>query len=292
MSEFWQTIIRQILELFLLLPMPWRGLVILLLFMIGFSWFFWRGFPWLLAKISHLLLIVAEVLAVILLWPEYLITKNRRKQGREPSHGSYVFSNFLSGIVNIFNEGRELFHKLFKYTLTKRWMPRNRWFLMAVIALPITWYVRPSLGETAVTKLFDSGVAWWYSFEGWVLNGKWSPSAFSIPPEQFIAEYCSAINKRQLTAAWNLTTTKFKTDSSLMPNGYNDFLNWWLTKVERVDLKQVTVLSKSTNSAIVDVRWQYFMKETRKLSSPESIRFFLIWDFQNNRWLLNSTKKI
>jgi len=34
------------------------------------------------------------------------------------------------------------------------------------------------------------------------------------------------------------------------------------------------------------------MRETQKLSKPEDIRLFLIWDSQNRTWLIDSSKNI
>lgn len=61
-------------------------------------------------------------------------------------------------------------------------------------------------------------------------------------------------------------------------------------KVERVEIIQLSQFSQELKYATVDVRLQYFMKRTQKLSKPESVRYFLIWDIQTGTWLINGSK--
>ncbi|GET37824.1 serine/Threonine protein kinase [Microseira wollei NIES-4236] len=288
MSEFLQTILRPIWELLVPIPMPWRALIILLLLMPALSWLFWRAFPCLLAKLSQLFFICTEVVAKLLLWLENLVTQSVRKRGSQPPNVIYIFDDLIGGIVLLVNAATQKLDKIFRYALTQRWLPRKGWFVTAAILLPFLWYVRPILGETTVAKFINSGLMWWDSFEGWVLTGKWIPYTLSRPsPEQFVRDYFSAINNGQYSAAWNLLTPEYQRTG---PGSYNEYLDWWERKVERVEINQLSQFSQDLKYATVDVRLQYFMKRTQKLSKPESVRYFLIWDIQTGTWLINDSK--
>jgi len=284
--EFLQNIIRPIWELLIVIPMPWRATIVLLLLIPALSWLFLRGIPWLLAKLSQLLFLCTKLLARVLLLIEYLLTQYIRKHNRQLPSGIYIFGDVLSGIVSLVNEGKQLLEKVSVNALNKRWRPRKGWYITVIILVPLIWFIRPVLGETAVAKLINGGVSWWDSLEGWALTRKWSMSALSSPPEQFVRDYFSDINNSQYSAAWSRLSSEFQRNKILMPNGYISYTDWW-KKVERVDINQVTLASKDNASAIVNIRLQYLMKETKKLSSSESLRLFLRWDSLNSRWLID-----
>ncbi|MEW6496688.1 MAG: hypothetical protein AB1589_29820 [Cyanobacteriota bacterium] len=289
MIEFLQAIIRPIWELLLHIPMPWRVLAVSLVLTPVFSWLFWRAFPWLLAKLSHLLLIGAEFLVKILLLLENFLTQQIRKRGRQPPDFIYIFDDLLSVMMRIFHAVTQQLDKVLEYALKKQWIPRKRWFVIPLIViLPFIEPIRPILGESTVGKL----ETWWYSLEGWALTRRWALSALSFPPEQFVRDYYSTINNRQVPAAWNRLSPRFQKNTKLMQNGYSDYLDWWEKKVEQVNINQVTLVAKNNNSAIVEIKLQYFMRETQKLSSPESIRLFLVWDSPNSRWLIDEGKRL
>lgn len=283
--------IRPIWELLLIIPMPWRATIVLLLLIPTLSWLIWRGVPWVLAKLSQVILICTNFLAKLLLFIEYLLTQYIKKHNRQLPSGIYIFDDVLSGIVSLINEGTQRLENVLDNALKKRWLPRKGWYITAIIILPLIWFIRPVLGETTVGKLINGGVSWWNSLEGWALTGKWSISALSSPPEQFVRDYYSALNSSQYSAAWSSLSPKFKSNKDLMPNGYSSYTDWWET-VEQVDINQVTLVSKNTNSAIVDIHLQFLMRKNKKLSSSESIRHVLMWDSPNSRWLIDATKRL
>ena len=290
MIDLVQTIIRPIWEGLLIIPMPWRATIVFLLFIPISSWLFWRGVPWLLPKISQLLLVCGELLVKLVLLPEYLITQKIKKRRRQVPLWIYKFDDLLSEILSFIHETKQALEKLRDYAFNKNknWLPRTKWYVITAITLLFLWFARPSLGENTAAKLIDSGKISWYSLEGWVLTGKWQHSPLSFPPEQFVWDYCAAINKRQFQQAWNMTTVQFQSNQKF--EGTDSYLEWWRDKVEEVKLNKVSLVSRNNSYATVDLNWQFLMRKTQKWSNPESGSFCMIWDSQSGRWLLNRTK--
>ena len=106
-------------------------------------------------------------------------------------------------------------------------------------------------------------------------------------PEKFIQDNYSAINNDEFKVAWNNLSPRFQNKSV---GGYGKYLDWWEKKVERVDANQIRLVSKDDKSAVVEVKLQYFMKETQKLSDPESLRLWLIWDTKNSKWMIDKSQ--
>jgi hypothetical protein len=302
MIEFLQTVIRAAWQLLGPIPMPWQSVIVVLLFILVFPWLLLRAIPWLITKISQLLLRVnfsqlllngAVILASILLFPEYLITRNLRQRGLKPPPIIYFLGDIVCGFVKIINQCKKLLDnclqrgsKLQEYAFNKKWLFRRKWFIIVAMIIPFTWFVRPYMGKNSVTALIDRGVMWWYSLEGWVLNGKWTTSALTRPsPKQFIEDYFLAINRSQYSIAWNSLSPEYKSNKE---NSYSDFLKWWGTDVERVKIHGVSLKYEDTKSATVDIHLQFLMGKTKKLSKTEFIRYSLVWDSKNSRWLINA----
>lgn len=284
MSEFLQAIIRQIWELLVTLPMPWRAIFVLLVLMSMLSWLFWRAFPLLIAKLAQLVFISVEVLTNLLLFTEYLLTKHIRKQRHKPLEVIYIFDDLLGGIVRLVYKVSQLLERLLVYALSKRWLPRKQWFIIPVIIVPLIWYVRPILGESTVGKL----ETWWYSFEGWVISGRWTPSALSFPPEQFVRDYFSNLNNGQYKTAWNSLSPEFQNNKKLNKCGYICYLGWWKT-VDRVEINNINVVvSKNNASALVDIQSRLIMKNGKVFPKPWHLG--LRWDAKTDRWLVHSSK--
>lgn len=292
MNELLQAIIKPIWELLVFIPMPWRAIFVLLVLMPILSWLLWRAFPWLFAQLSQVVFFFTEVLASLLLFGEYLLTKYLRKRRYKVPEAIYMFDDFLNVIVSIVNQVSQTLKKLLGYALKKRWFPRRVWFVITGIILLFTWYFRPFFGETTVAKLIDSGAILSYSFEGWVINPKWTPSSLISPsPAKFVEAYYEAINNSQYPGAWNCLSTKFQSNKSL-PSGFISYVYWWENKVERVEVKKVSLEAQNGNSAIVKIRLQYFLKNHQNLSESESLRLWLVRDAKTSRWLINGTKKV
>lgn len=302
MIEFIQTVIRAAWQLLVPIPMPWQSVIVVLLFILVFYWLVLRTIPWIITKILQLILRVkfsqfllkcTVFLAYILLLAEYLVTKILRHYGLQIPLFIYIYGDLISGIGSLVNQGGLLLDnclqkciKLMEYALNKRWLFRRKWFFIAAIIIPFTWFVRPYMGENSVTALIDRGVMWWYSLEGWVLNGKWTTSALTKPsPKQFVEDYFLAINQGHYSLAWNSLSPEYKSNKA---QRYSKFLKWWKTEVERVKIHGVSLKSQNSKSATVDISLQFLMRKTKKLSKTELVRYWLVWDTQNSKWLINA----
>ena len=103
-------------------------------------------------------------------------------------------------------------------------------------------------------------------------------------PIQTVENYYLNINQAQYKTAWNQLSQQFKDNKRLHPNGYFSYLSWWRGKVKNVNIEQINILEANTDTAIVDATLSYLMKNGRIV--PKSVRFFLIWDAQNRRWVV------
>ncbi|MFL0603964.1 hypothetical protein [Cylindrospermopsis raciborskii] len=108
-----------------------------------------------------------------------------------------------------------------------------------------------------------------------------------ISPEQVIRDYYDKINNQQYDTAWDIYPSTVKEDLNLHPNGYDSYLGWW-TQVESVRVIRVSVQSEDKNSAIVNFRGEYSMKNRRLL--PVRLRFYLDWNQNNATWYVTQIK--
>ncbi|HIK06307.1 MAG TPA: protein kinase [Trichormus sp. M33_DOE_039] len=104
------------------------------------------------------------------------------------------------------------------------------------------------------------------------------------PPEQAVENYYAIINQGQYETAWNLLSPSFQ-NSNLHPNGYSSYVDWWRGQVESVSVDSATLVSSDAETATVDTQLTYFMKSGKESSS--SVRFSLLWDAENNRWIVD-----
>ena len=98
-------------------------------------------------------------------------------------------------------------------------------------------------------------------------------------PAQAIRNYYTTINNNDYRTAWNQLTPKFKREKS--NNDYSEYVNWWNT-VERVEIDQVNTLSATSDTANVEVKLKYRMKDGRV--SPNSHTFKLVWNLTQKSW--------
>ncbi len=294
MNWFFQTILRAIYEVIIIFPMPWRLMFIILALLPILFWLIFRGLPWLIDKLSYTVFLCVKTLSNILLLGEYTITQYIRKKKRcSPPIIIYIFGDLLAAVViTLHNTNRYISEFTRSDLFQKRWFPQMLWFIIIGTIVPLVWYLRPSIATNSTSKFLRSGEIWWYSLEGWILNGKWKPSAASYAPEESIWTYFSTINNHQYLEAWNSTTTNFKNNKRLMPNGYADYLSFWKDDVERTNVLQTKLVSKNMTGATIDVNWQYFTKNKRNRPNTEAVRFFLVWDVKTTRWLIDNTKKL
>lgn len=285
MIELLQTSLRVIWEPLLQIPMPWRMLLVLLVFIVVISWLSLRGFPWLFKKLSQLGLNFANFIADILLLPESWISHKIRQKGKAPPAFIHWFGSLISGIVYAVHQINISAEQLFLVAQNqKRWLPNKREFFIVFILFLMTAVIRPFLGETAVAKSLDSGMDWWDSLEEWIITGRWGKIA-RISPEQFTRNYFLALAQNQFPSAYNSLSPRFIKEKA---QTYNDYLDWWDRTVDNIEVNQVSLRAQNRYSASVDVQFQYLNQGTQEVQSMR-LSFQLIWDFQNKTWLIDKS---
>jgi hypothetical protein len=288
MIELLQTSLRVIWEPLLQIPMPWRMLLVLLVSIAIVSWLSLRGFPWLFKKISQISLKFANFIADILLLPESWISQKARKKGKNPPAILHVIGFLISGIVQAAYTIERNADKLFLAAQNqKRWLPKKQTFFLVSTIFLITGLIRPFLGETAVARSIDSGMDGWDSLEAWILTGQWRKPA-RMTPEQFTRNYFLALAHNQFESAYKSLSFRFIKEKA---QTYKDYLDWWDLQVDNVEVTQVNLRSQNRHTALVDVQFQYVDAETQELQSM-GLRLQLIWDFQNQKWLIDESKAI
>ncbi|MBD2336825.1 serine/threonine protein kinase [Calothrix sp. FACHB-156] len=107
-------------------------------------------------------------------------------------------------------------------------------------------------------------------------------------PEAAIQNYYANINQGQFQTSWNLLTPNLQNNRKLHPNGYLSYIDWWGGRVQSVDVTQVSLVEANAETATVDASLRYYLKNG-KLSSA-SVRFSLLWDAQNSRWVVSDAR--
>ena len=159
------TFVSALIELLVsTVPMPWRVSITLLIAIIIINLLVWRLLPWVLRLLVNLLFGLVELIVGILLWPEYLITRQMRAFGWGPLVGTYVYGGLLGGVVQL---------AYVPVDGLAQWQQRRfPWFLFILLAaLPIgLWYARPTLQEMTAVHYIDVGFQQWYQLETWLLQ--------------------------------------------------------------------------------------------------------------------------
>jgi serine/threonine protein kinase, bacterial len=114
------------------------------------------------------------------------------------------------------------------------------------------------------------------------------PKVDRSSPEKFVQDYYATINEGQYQAAWNLLSPRFQDNQRLHPQGYDSYLNWWRGQVGSVNVDQVSLVEANAETATVDAQLTYFMKNGKQ--APSSVRFSLLWDADNNQWVITGAK--
>ncbi|MEB3151474.1 MAG: hypothetical protein VKL60_20960 [Sphaerospermopsis sp.] len=110
-----------------------------------------------------------------------------------------------------------------------------------------------------------------------------------ISPAKAIKNYYTMINNQQYDSAWDIYPTEVKEDKELHPNGYDSFIEWW-TKVNYVNVNNVSIASENNDSAIVNFRSRYEMKNGKSI--PVRLKFYLVWNQENENWYVTKIKLI
>jgi serine/threonine-protein kinase len=99
-----------------------------------------------------------------------------------------------------------------------------------------------------------------------------------------VQNYYSSINQGQYRTAWDQLIPSYQNNKRLHPNGYLSYIDWWGGKVKSVDVEQVSIVEGSTETATVYAQLKYIMKTGQVV--PTSVRFLLLWDVDNGRWVV------
>jgi hypothetical protein len=276
MTDILRSLLRLVWEI-IPIQIPWRNLIFVLILIIFLFWLFLKALPWLIIKGSILLLIITEFIFKFVLWIDYiLLIKRRRRKNLQPLWISYLLGDLLSFLTRIIYLASNYSCKKFALILDKKWFPSSYFLIIISIIFLLTWHFEPIIRT------------WWYLFERWMISGKSKSMTALISPEKFVRDYYDHINNNQYRIAYNYLSQDLKKQKN---NNYNDYLYWWITRVKKVNLRSIYIISESYRSATVEARLQYVMKKDKKISTPEdNIKLFLIWDSQNCKWLIANLK--
>ncbi|RCJ14754.1 protein kinase [Nostoc sp. ATCC 43529] len=107
-------------------------------------------------------------------------------------------------------------------------------------------------------------------------------------PEEAVEGYYQTINNGEYQDAWNLLSPSYQNNQRLHPKGYLSYIDWWGGQVENVDVEQVSLIENNSETATVNAQLRYLLKNGKQSSS--SVRFFLLWDEGNNKWVITGAK--
>ncbi len=107
-------------------------------------------------------------------------------------------------------------------------------------------------------------------------------------PEQAIQNYYANINQGQFQTSWDLLSPSLQNNRKLHPKGYVSYIDWWGNRVQSVDVKQVNLVQTNSETATVNARLQYSMKNGKTI--PGSVNFILLWDAQSGRWIVGDAR--
>ncbi|OUL30709.1 serine/threonine protein kinase [Nostoc sp. T09] len=107
-------------------------------------------------------------------------------------------------------------------------------------------------------------------------------------PEQAVQNYYANINQGQFQTAWNQLSPSLQNNRKLHPNGYLSYIDWWGNRVQSVSVQQVNLVQASAETATVNARLQYSMKNGK--IAPSSVNFLLLWDAENRRWVVGDAR--
>ncbi|MFN6498888.1 MAG: protein kinase domain-containing protein [Nostoc sp. DedQUE01] len=107
-------------------------------------------------------------------------------------------------------------------------------------------------------------------------------------PEEAVEDYYQTINNGEYQKAWDLLSSSYQNNQRLHPKGYLSYIDWWGGQVENVDVEQVSSTETNSETATVNAQLKYLLKNGKQSSS--SVRFFLLWDEGNSRWVITGAK--
>jgi|GEM_PF-6867212 len=109
-----------------------------------------------------------------------------------------------------------------------------------------------------------------------------------LAPLTVVQNYYTNINRRNYKAGWNNLSTKMKNAQKVHPKGFRSFTEWW-DKIENVEVAEADLSSKATETAVVNTRLKYQMKNGD--SSSEKLQFFLVRNKRTGKWMIDNVQR-
>jgi hypothetical protein len=110
-----------------------------------------------------------------------------------------------------------------------------------------------------------------------------------ISPAEAVHNYYSEINNEQYEVAWQMLSAQFQKEYA--ENDYATFKDWW-NKVERVYIQRVQSIEVTTETAVVDVQFDYRMKEgVQDSSTVRNWRIHLARG-DNGQWIFSDRERL
>jgi hypothetical protein len=104
-------------------------------------------------------------------------------------------------------------------------------------------------------------------------------------PQQVVRDYYSALNRGQYQSAWKQLPPELRSDQEVHPDGYLTYKNWF-EKVDAIDIQETKLVQTSSETAKVDVRLQYQMKNGRLV--PLGLRYSLVRNAATGNWVFDA----
>jgi serine/threonine protein kinase, bacterial len=114
------------------------------------------------------------------------------------------------------------------------------------------------------------------------------PPVDRLSPEEAVQNYYATINQGKFKAAWNQLSPSLQSNRKLHPNGYLSYIDWWGGKVASINVEQVSLVEANAETATVNAQLKYVLKNGKE--SPSNVRFSLLWDAENNRWVVSDAR--
>lgn len=107
-------------------------------------------------------------------------------------------------------------------------------------------------------------------------------------PQQTVLDYYTAINRQDFQTAWTMLPATLREDRKVHPQGFRSFEQWF-QQISPLTIEDSQVIQASPNRATVDIKYRGYLGN-KPLSMK--LRYQLVWDGSQNRWLLQSAQKI
>jgi serine/threonine protein kinase, bacterial len=103
-----------------------------------------------------------------------------------------------------------------------------------------------------------------------------------------ITEYYQNINNRDYQAAWQLLPLNLQANTTVHPQGYDSFMQWW-SSVATVQVDKVQTIQQTAEQAQVRVHATYLMENGQ--TQPFSLRYILAWDETEQKWAIEKIRR-